>query len=81
MLVVNKLKTTGTAPTGRIYSTAVTVGTKIVIFGGQKEAFEHRKLPFWFSDVHVFDTVDKSWTKIDATGDIPAGRGAPTACL
>lgn len=79
---VSKVATTGTTPKARVYASSLAVGEKIVLFGGQCGAFGfNQSPPTWFSDVHLFDTVTKSWTEVETTGDKPAGRGAPTACL
>eukprot|EP01127_Copromyxa_protea_P021300 TRINITY_DN7288_c0_g1_i2.p1 TRINITY_DN7288_c0_g1~~TRINITY_DN7288_c0_g1_i2.p1 ORF type:complete len:409 (-),score=68.51 TRINITY_DN7288_c0_g1_i2:23-1138(-) len=77
------LSVKGTPPSARLYSAIVPIPEKkkLVIIGGQCDAFGDDLIPTWYSDVHVFDIATKRWEKIEATGDVPKGRGAPSANL
>lgn len=63
-------------PGDRIYATSCNHQNNFLLFGGQGKTE-----PKWFNDVFLFDFLKKEWEEIQTTGQVPSGRGAPTACL
>lgn len=78
MMLVRGAIEVGEFPSRRIYASSCVWNNKIVIFGGQSEAFDFGKKPLWFNDVHVFDPQTNKYVKIQTKGTPPKPRGAPT---
>jgi hypothetical protein len=77
------------APEKRSFATSVSIGEKMIVFGG-KQFGAHLMDPSeskkkygslkWFNDLYETDTVTY-WKKIDAKGSIPSERAALTSSV
>eukprot|EP01084_Bolivina_argentea_P008747 16361_1 len=71
MLLWDKPKTTGNAPTARAAHASALIGHKMYIFGGNNG----NKV---FNDLYCLDTISMKWCKMKAKGHIPCARSAHT---
>jgi len=63
---LKRLKTKGPSPGGRDGHCAVSIGKKILIFGGTTKKRDVK------NDIYIFDTSSNVWTKPDVKGDVPS---------
>ncbi|KAL9099445.1 MAG: hypothetical protein Q9163_005057 [Psora crenata] len=76
-LVCNVHKCTGKEPHGLVGATTTILGDKLYVFGGR---ILSRRRPYLTSDIYELDLIRMHWTKIQATGDIPAPRYFHSVC-
>jgi hypothetical protein len=70
-----KMETKGEAPSPRCGMSVVTDGDKLYIFGGLTSDTKYQ------SDVYELNLASLRWTKLECSGDIPAGRERHSAVL
>ncbi|KAI4140332.1 MAG: hypothetical protein LQ341_003883, partial [Variospora aurantia] len=76
-LVCNVHRTTGKEPHGLVGATTTILGDKLYIFGGRVLS---RRRPPLTADLYELDLIRRHWTKVEATGDIPAPRYFHSIC-
>ncbi|KAI4204766.1 MAG: hypothetical protein LQ348_001241 [Seirophora lacunosa] len=76
-LVCNVHRTTGKEPHGLVGATTTILGDKLYVFGGRVLS---RRRPPLTADLYELDLIRRHWTKLEATGDIPAPRYFHSVC-
>ncbi|BDD61423.1 hypothetical protein MPDQ_001180 [Monascus purpureus] len=76
-LVCNVRRTTGKEPHPLVGATTTILGDKLYVFGGRVLSRSRPKLT---SNLYELDLIQRHWTKIEATGDIPPPRYFHSVC-
>lgn len=76
-LVCNVHRTTGKEPHPLVGATTTILGDKLYVFGGRRLS---RSKPQLTSSLYELDLLNRHWTKLDVSGDIPAARYFHTVC-
>lgn len=76
-LVCNVRRTTGREPHPLVGATTTILGDKLYVFGGRVLS---RSCPKLTSDLYELDLIRRHWSKVEATGDIPAPRYFHSVC-
>jgi len=75
--VVETVATIGTAPCVRGGHTAVVVGNRLIVFGGEQSQQGDGPL----NDLHILNLPSKEWTEPIVSGEVPASRVGHASCV
>mmetsp|Transcript_2280 Transcript_2280/g.4001 ORF Transcript_2280/g.4001 Transcript_2280/m.4001 type:complete len:640 (-) Transcript_2280:194-2113(-) len=66
---------------GRVWHSAVSQESRIIVFGGETKAAADRKENVQVGDIAVYETEFNSWFSATASGTAPCRRSGHSACL
>ncbi|KAF7949707.1 uncharacterized protein EAE97_003216 [Botrytis byssoidea] len=76
-LMCNVHRTTGKEPHPLVGATTTILGDKLYVFGGR---ILSRTRPSLTADLYELDLVQRHWTKVETTGDVPPPRYFHSVC-
>ncbi|ESZ98320.1 hypothetical protein SBOR_1313 [Sclerotinia borealis F-4128] len=76
-LMCNVHRTTGKEPHPLVGATTTILGDKLYVFGGR---ILSRTRPSLTADLYELDLIQRHWTKVETTGDIPPPRYFHSVC-
>lgn len=76
-LMCNVHRTTGKEPHPLVGATTTILGDKLYVFGGR---ILSRTRPSLTADLYELDLIQRHWTKIETTGDVPPPRYFHSVC-
>nr|POE77513.1 protein ral2 [Quercus suber] len=76
-LVCNVYRTTGREPHPLVGATTTILGDKLYVFGGRRLS---RTKPQLTSNLYELDLIQRHWTKLDVSGDVPSPRYFHSIC-
>ncbi|KAB8302759.1 hypothetical protein EYC80_006107 [Monilinia laxa] len=76
-LMCNVHRTTGKEPHPLVGATTTILGDKLYVFGGR---ILSRTRPSLTADLYELDLIQRHWTKVETTGDVPPPRYFHSVC-